>query len=102
MQLVYITCKNNEEARDIASFVIEDRLAACANIFPAHQSLYFWEGKIQSDAEVAMILKTTKENFPELKAAIVEKHSYETPCIIALDITDGHAPFLNWIKGSTK
>lgn len=99
---VYVTCKDKDEAKTIAAHVIEKRLAACANILPAHESLYWWEGKVQNETEVAMILKTTKERYHDLEDAIKEKHSYDVPCIVALAIENGNHAFLDWIKEQTR
>lgn len=71
---------------------------ACANIFPAHQSLYWWEGAVQSASETAVIYKTRAENFEAVKDKILSLHPYECPCIIALPIEKGHAGFLEWIE----
>lgn len=99
--LVYVTCKDKEEAKSIASHVIGERFAACANIFSAHESLYWWDGAVQNEQEVAMILKTTKERYHELEDAIKDKHSYDVPCIVALSLENGNHAFLNWIKEQT-
>lgn len=96
--IVYVTCKTPEEARAIASSAIEKRLAACANIFPAHQALYDWEGVVQNEAETAMILKTTAAAFEVLKAEILRLHSYEVPCVIGWPAEAGHEPFLDWVQ----
>lgn len=96
--MVYVTCSNKEEAKGIAEYVIGQRFAACANIFPAHESLYWWDRAVQNEQEVAMILKTTKERYHELENAIKEKHSYDVPCIVALPIENGNHAFLDWIK----
>lgn len=98
---VYVTCKDKNEAKAIASYVIEKRLAACANIFPAHESLYWWDGTVQNEEEVAMILKTTKERYQGLEKVIKDKHSYEVPCIAAISIESVNSPFLEWIGEQT-
>lgn len=96
--LVYTIFPNAGEARAIAAKAIESKLAACANIFAPHESLYFWDGAVQNDQETAMILKTIPEKFEDLKTLIVTAHSYECPCIVALPVTDGHKPFLDWVE----
>jgi periplasmic divalent cation tolerance protein len=72
--IVYTTCKTPEEAHAIAASVIEKRLAACANILAAHSSIYEWEGRVQTESETAMILKTTEAQFEALKAEILTLH----------------------------
>lgn len=96
--MVYVTYPDAGLAKESSRAVVEARLAACANILPAHQSLYWWEGAVQDEAEVAVIYKTTDEKFGALKDMLIELHSYEVPCVVAWPITQGHDPFLAWIK----
>ncbi|MFN3701713.1 MAG: divalent-cation tolerance protein CutA [Alphaproteobacteria bacterium] len=98
--LVYVTFADHAEARRIAALCVEGRLAACANIFPPHHAVYMWDGAVQDSQEVAAIFKTTCAGFEALQRCIAEHHSYDTPCIVALDIADGAAPFLQWIEQS--
>jgi periplasmic divalent cation tolerance protein len=99
---IYMTCASNDEARKIASALVEKRLVACANIFPPHHSIYQWKGKVESGEEVAVIMKTRAEMFENVKKAVLALHSYETPCLVALPIQAGHAPFLQWIEDETQ
>lgn len=98
---VYITCKDAAEAQKIASGVVSERLAACANVMAPHQSFYRWDGSVQTGQEVAVILKTREDLFDQLKARIVELHSYDTPCVVGWPIKQAHAPFLEWINEET-
>lgn len=100
--LIYVTYPSVEEAREVSRRVVEQRLAACANIFPGHESVYWWDDEIESGQEVAVIYKTTLEQFSALKDKIVTLHSFDVPCVVALPISDGHAPFLEWIGEETK
>ncbi len=99
---VYVTAPNLEIARKIAELVVEQRLAACANILPAVESVYRWDGKVVTDHEVVLFLKTTFERFDELKSAICALHPYEVPCIVALPLVDGYAPYLNWVSACVR
>ncbi len=99
---VYVTFESESEANKIAKRIVELRLSSCANIFPAHKSIYWWEGELQNSSECAAIFKTTAQKFNALKDEIIELHSYDVPCIVALPIEKGHEPFLNWIDGQTK
>lgn len=99
--IVYITCGDTEEANKIACYAIENKLAACANILAPHQSLYFWEGAVQNDQEVALILKTSKKCYPALEKAIKKLHSYDLPCIVAMPIEQGNPDFLSFIDSNT-
>ena len=80
---VYAVFANAEEAERIGRTVIEERLAACINIFPPIRSIYRWKGKIESADEVAAILKTHHWRTDALIARIAELHSYEVPCVIS-------------------
>ena len=96
--LVYVTTKNQEEARKIARLLIQKRLIACANILSPIVSCYKWKGKYIEEKEVVLILKTQKDLFKTLKESLLEVHSYETPCIVFIPISKGHEPFLSWIS----
>jgi periplasmic divalent cation tolerance protein len=99
---VYVTAKDSGEAKAIARTVVEERLAACANILGSIQSVYWWDGKLCEDEEVSLVLKTSKVRKNELIARLRELHSYETPCIVCLPIADGSPDFLNWISSETQ
>ena len=100
MILVYITCKNVIEARKIAETAITEKLAACANIFPQIHSIYTWENKLCENDETVLILKTLEANYEKLSKRVKEIHSYECPCIMALDVKDVNAEYLAWINES--
>ncbi|MCX6678099.1 MAG: divalent-cation tolerance protein CutA [Methanothrix sp.] len=87
------------EAEPLASALVEERLAACVNISPV-RSCYFWEGKLNCDEEVLLIIKTKKSQFEPLQKRILELHSYAVPEIIALPIIEGHQPYLDWVAQS--
>ena len=99
IHLIYITTGDKIEARQIGKVLVESRLAACVNIIDHMSSLYRWEGKIQEDQEVILIAKTTEKNLPALKKKVKAMHSYDCPCMVCLPVTDGHEPFLAWIRG---
>ena len=99
--LIYMVCGGEDEARKIAQSLLEERLVACANIMAPHLSMYWWNDKIETGREVAVILKTRAELFERVKKAITSLHSYECPCIIALPVEKGHEPFLQWIEAQT-
>ncbi len=100
--IVLITSKNKSEAKKIARFLLEKRLAACVNIVPRVTSLFWWEGKIDQTAETLLIVKTKKKVFCELSAAVKSAHSYSVPEIIAVSIKDGLPDYLKWIDDSLK
>jgi periplasmic divalent cation tolerance protein len=95
---VYMTAGDRIEARKIGKALIEMKLAACVNIIDSMTSLYRWKGQVQEDQETVLIAKTTMEKIAALKQKVVELHSYECPCILAFSVSDGHEPFMRWIK----
>lgn len=98
---IYVTCASQDEARRIGHTMVEARLAACANVMPAHNAIYRWEGKLTETAETALVLKSRSELLIHLTERIRSMHSYKLPCIVALPIVGGHAPFLHWIAEET-
>jgi len=99
--IIIVTAGNKEAAREIASLLVERRLAACAQMIPI-ESVYSWQGKICEDSEVALHIKSRTALFDEIKAAIKEIHSYEVPEIIQVPITDGLPEYLAWIDENTR
>lgn len=99
---VYVTFESEEQAASIAKSAVQGRLSACANIFPPHKSVYWWDDEVQTAQECAAVFKTTEESFDALKKHIKEQHSYDVPCIVALPIDAGNEDFLSWINQETK
>ena len=101
--VVLVTCGSAKEARKIAWAVVEQRMAACANIVATPvQSVYRWKGRVESAKEFLLIIKTTQARFAKLKAEVKRLHSYDVPEIIALPIAAGGIDYLNWISESVK
>ena len=98
--LTYIITKNENEALTIANLAVQKNLAACGNIFPKMKSIYMWQNKLQNDNETLLILKTNSNKYPLLEKLILEKHSYEVPCILKIPISDGNKEYLKWIEDS--
>ncbi|RJR21292.1 MAG: divalent-cation tolerance protein CutA [Nitrospiraceae bacterium] len=100
--VIFITAPNEDEAARIARSLVEARLAACANIVRNIRSIYTWQGSVQDDTEVLMVVKTREVLFEAVSARVRELHSYDVPEIIALPIIDGFPDYLNWLRGSTE
>jgi len=100
--LVLSTFPNSDAAADMAKKVVDEKLAACANILPAVRSIYRWQGKVQDDNEVLVLLKTRQGQLERLKQRILELHPYDVPEVIALPIEQGHAGYLEWIANETR
>jgi periplasmic divalent cation tolerance protein len=94
--VVLVTASSKTEAEAIASALIESKLAACVSCFPV-DSLYIWQGKVNSDQEWQLLIKTNLRLFDDLSEKIQELHSYEVPEIIALPIIAGSQTYLNWL-----
>ena len=95
--LVISTAPDPATAERLARELIGKSLAACANIVPAVRSIYLWKGEVESEQEVLMLLKTTTDRLRELRETLVAAHPYELPEVIALPVTDGHHPYLQWV-----
>lgn len=98
---IYITYGNEENALEVSRALLEQKLVACANIFPPIRSLYHWDGALQDEPEIAVLYKTTAENYDALEKNVKALHSYDEPCIVAYPIEKGSAGFLEWISAQT-
>ena len=99
LKLIYITAPDKLTARSIAKAIIEEKLAACANILGPIESFYIWENKLNQDKEVLLLAKTAKES--ELISRVKQLHPYECPCILSFDISNGEPEFLKWISNTS-
>lgn len=99
--LVMTTCPDASSAERLAHALVEERVAACVNRVAGIASTYRWQGRIQNDAEVLLLIKTTRERFPALRDRILALSPYETPELIALDIVHGSEAYLRWIDAET-
>ncbi len=99
--VVFITAPNEDEAAKISKALVEARLAGCVNIIKNIRSIYSWQGKIEDEKEVLMIVKTQKPLFDSLMKKVEELHSYKVPEIIALPIVDGSVEYLKWLREVT-
>lgn len=98
---IYVTASDAAEANLIARTVVEERLAACANLLGAIKSVYWWDGRVCEGEEAALVLKTSEGRKIELIKRIKDLHSYDCPCIVCLPVADGNPDFLNWIWEET-
>lgn len=101
VMFVYVTAGDVEEARKIGRRVVEEQLAACANILPGVTSIFCWEGKLEEAEETLLVLKTTEEKLERLIGRVKSLHSYECPCIEALPVVEGNRDFLEWVVRAT-
>jgi periplasmic divalent cation tolerance protein len=99
-RIVLSTAGSEDEARKIARHLVEHQLAACVNIAPQVESIYRWQGRVESNREWLLLIKTTAEKFPEVRDAVCKLHSYELPECIAINIEDGSLEYLQWLGSS--
>lgn len=99
--VLYVTCGGREEALKIGRALVEERLAACANVLAPHIAVYRWEGRLQEDAEAGLLLKTRRALVDRATARIKALHSYSVPCVVALPVVGGNPEFLRWIDSET-
>jgi periplasmic divalent cation tolerance protein len=101
--LVLVTAPSLEKAAEIGRVLVEEHLAACANLVPGLHSIYRWEGRVQEDEpEVLMLLKTSIEKFEALRARVVALHPYQCPEVLKLGVEAGHTPYLDWVRASVR
>jgi len=99
--VVFVTCPNRRAAERIGRTLVEEHLAACANILQGLTSIYRWEGKVCRDPEVLVLLKTRRSRFPALARRVRELHPYSVPEIVALPVALGSPAYLAWVAAST-
>lgn len=100
--LVITTTETAEAATRLAQQLVERELAACVQIVAPMTSVYRWQGKVETTAEVLVLIKTTAAAYAALELAIKQLHSYETPEVIALPINTGSAEYLTWLQSGVK
>lgn len=95
--IVFVTAATTDEAARIARALVEERLAACVNIASPIVSVYRWEGQVQQDSEVLLIIKTTDARLPDLMRRVKALHSYQVPEVVAVPVADGSPDYLAWL-----
>ncbi len=98
---LYVTTANQTEAETIARTLVTERLAACANVLGPIRSFYWWQGAVQNEAEVAVLLKTRASLADRAIARVKQLHSYSVPCVVAWPIAAGDPAYLEWVAAET-
>ena len=101
-RLIYVTAPDHDTALSLARLAVSERLAACANVLGPITSIYWWDGKLNEDAEVALVLKTRADLVAALTERLCAAHPYDCPCVVALPIDGGNPAFLAWIAAETQ
>ena len=95
--VVLCTAPTVEVAAALARALVEARLAACGNVVPGLRSIYRWQGRVEDQPEVLLVLKTTRERLPALRDELVRRHPYEVPEVLALPVEAGSGTYLEWL-----
>ncbi len=99
--IVYITAGDFDEAKKIGKKLVEERLAACVNIFPI-TSIFRWKDNMEEAKEFGIMVKTKTEKVKEIEKRVKELHSYEVPCVVSFNIDEGSQDYLKWIEDSVE
>lgn len=100
--VVLITAPDLKTARSLAGTALRARLIACANLIPKMESHYRWRGKIETGAEVLLVLKTTKDKLAALEKLVLAKHPYDTPEFLVLPLSAGSRKYLGWLSANCR
>lgn len=100
--IAYVTCPDGDTAETIASALIEHREAACVNIVPNLRSVYRWEGKVEIDDELLLLIKTTAAGLERVRERVLALHPDELPEVIAVPVTHGLTEYLDWVRDETE
>lgn len=101
-RIVLTTADNPKEAGQLARTLVEEGLAACATLIPSVQSIYRWQGQIETGTETLLLLKTGPDQLAALEARIHELHSYQVPEFLVLPVESGSQPYLAWLRSSLR
>jgi periplasmic divalent cation tolerance protein len=94
------SCPNRETATQIAHSLVGEQLAACVSQIPGVESVYFWDGRLQTDQEILLMIKTTFGALPALEARVKALHPYELPELVAIRSAGGSEAYLNWVRSA--
>ncbi len=97
IRVVLVTAPEEAVAADLARTIVTERLAACVNVVPRVRSIYRYEGAVQDDAEVLLVIKTTEECMESLCERVRALHPYDLPEVLALPAAGGSVPYLEWV-----
>jgi len=96
--VAFSTCPNEAVAQQIAEALVSERLATCVNRISGVRSSYFWDGRLQDDSEILLIIKTTADLLAPLRERLVALHPYDLPELVATSVIGGNEPYLEWIR----
>jgi periplasmic divalent cation tolerance protein len=96
--VAFSTCPDEAAAKRIADALVTERLATCVNRVGNARSSYIWDGRLQDEGEILLIIKTVGDRLAALRARLLELHPYDLPELIATEVIDGNEPYLEWIR----
>ncbi len=96
--IAYSTVDSKDKAKEIATMLVKEKLAACVNILPQMESVYFWQDQLEESAECVLLIKTHQRVKTKLKEKLQEIHPYDCPCLVFLPIQDCLPPYLSWLN----
>jgi len=99
-RIVLTTAATAEDARRLGHALVEERLAACATIVPGAESIYHWQGRVETAAEALLVIKTNAEKIEALEMRLKDLHSYETPEFLVLEVERGSRAYLDWMEAN--
>ena len=100
--VILSTCSTVEEAERLARLLVDDRLAACVSVIPQIRSFYHWKGAVESAGECLLLIKSSRELFDSVRAALEKAHSYEVPELLALPVIEGAPNYMNWLDANLR
>jgi periplasmic divalent cation tolerance protein len=100
--VVLTTFAAAEKAAEVARVLVDERLIACANLLPPVRSIYRWQGKVNDEQEVLVVLKTSAQRVGRMQQRLRELHPYDVPEMLALRVESGWPPYLDWLAAETK
>ncbi len=99
MQAVFTTVDSLDKAQQLAAVLIKRRLGACVQISRI-SSVYVWQEEVRNDEEFRLLVKTQKDRYPDVEAAILEAHPYDLPAVFAIDVDQAYGPYAEWVRGN--
>lgn len=100
--VAFCTCPSEDVARDLSSALVGENLVACVNILPGLTSVFQWQGRVETEQEVLMVIKTARDRSEALASRIAELHPYDVPEVVVLPIESGLPAYLDWIVQETR
>jgi periplasmic divalent cation tolerance protein len=96
--VAFSTCPDEGVGQRIAEALVTEKLATCVNRIANVRSSYIWDGRLQDDGEILLIIKSTAERLPAMRARLIDLHPYDLPELVVTNVIGGNEPYLDWIR----